>query len=325
MKKKTYLITTVILGLLSIILIIVGMEHKKYTLTEGYVEVNLNKNIIYPESKNLTFLSFFYNKKSANPNAKATIQDGKLEINDGENILTKEWENEKAISLSSRVECGYNEIPYFYVLTDKKNVYRSPLIYDEKTQKFISNALQGNFTKIFDGSNLKEEDIVSLIRLNGNNEAHSCLFDEVYLKINDKVIDFNGILYEDIISKRDIWFGNSNINYYFDGTLQIDETKEYIKDENGNKIKFMILGIESNKTYFLDEDGREYYSEDNEYNMVLNAKDGVLLPTSQRKVLKIGKKDQNYEIIFEDGTKKQVYSEDKNNRFSVIPGEETLP
>ncbi len=313
MNKKIVMIS--LLGLLLIFCAVFIMkqapkdlktEESIVTLSLGFEEIDFKNQNLYKNQETLKEIQFFLSQNNEAINSAKVLEDGTLEIqinNEKPFIIAIEGEN--IIGISSDWGCGdINVIKYLYVLTENNNVYKSALIYNKEQDSYNNNSLKKEFEKIFDGSDIKK-DKVSLVRLNSENKFSTCLeFIEVYLKISDKVVDFNGKDYKEVIPNRAFIIGDKDtLIYEFSGIIKTKH--KVIKNTNNEPIEFIICS--SDGTYLIDKDENEYILEKNIYDLMNDDSfNGVVIPSNKIKISKIGKKGLNYEFIFDNNTKKKI-------------------
>jgi len=308
MEKKKVIAAALVL-LMALIVVWMCLKTKEVSFSEGFVEENTLNKMRYPEESTQDLLSYTNQKEeeitlSISRNGEVLLENKTTKEN-----KTIDLNDEKAVSLAMREVCANESPDYIYILTEKNNVYES------KANESILT-----FTKVYEG---KKDDSVSLIHLNGLDEFSTCYLSEVYLKVNDKVMDFNKKAYEDIITSRDIIVGeNGTLRYLYNGNISFtfDNKKTVVlKNDKKENIEFILIGKYENKTYLLDKDGNEYiiekelydYFTEKDFNEVLN-------PSEKHQEFKIAKKDNTYEIIFDKKDKKIVESEENNNIFTEV-------
>ncbi|MCI9280059.1 MAG: hypothetical protein HFJ02_04605 [Bacilli bacterium] len=325
MNKKIVMIS--LLGLLLIFCAIfltkkapkdLKTEESMVTLSPGFEEIDFKNQNLYKNQETLKEIEFFSSQKNGDINIAKVLEDGTLEIQiKNEKPFIISIEGEKIIGISSDWGCGYvNIIRHLYILTENNNVYKSSLIYNKEQDSYVNNSLKKEFEKIFDGSDLKN-DKVSLVRLNSENKFSTCLeLIEVYLKIGDKVVDFNGKDYKEVIPNRAFLIGDEDtLIYEFSGIIKTKN--KVLKNTNNEPIEFIICSGDG--TYLIDKDENEYILEKKIYDLMNDDSfNGVVIPSNKIKILKIGKKGLSYEFIFDNNTKKKINIDAQWSLFEEI-------
>ncbi len=324
--KKSYIIFTLIVLFVFLIGGVCFFTHSLTTnesnqeteenLFDGFVEQDLSVFLRYPETSGNDFTFGTY--ADLNKQYQASILDGILNIQD---LDTKEevniqLENEKIVKIAFTTGCGMSEFygTSMYVLTEKNNVYKSKDFEEE-------SPLEITFSKVYDGEDISKSAEVDLVALSNQDGFITCLVRDVYLKVDDEVYTFDGQNYFDVVHVRNASIGNQGtLYYYFDGTIGLEEdgVVHYIQDTNGKKVSFLLLGMNENQGYLLDQDGNEYFFDGDYYSYFYSLTNYMIVSTNEGNLLKVSKKGTEYLIQFMDNETRHITSEDYNNVFSNI-------
>ena len=326
MKKKKNITIMLLSGVSIVLICCLAMKEwvKQVKLTDGFQEINIQERERYTETPNNTSLEI------NNSDLKSiSVEEGKLKIKLAKEEIEKTIPEESITSILSDSSCLRTLRSYLYVLTDKKNVYKSELLVQENTYKFLKENVQKEWKKVFDGTQLKENDTISFLSLKSDSEFTTCATFDVYLKINDKVMDFSKTPYIEAIRTRTIEITEGGIlKYNYDGTIEIETNDgkiQKVQNNEGKEIKALFIGsLNGSQDYILDEEGNEYHlKKDLWTDFVEN--NGVLEIAKKNQILKIGKQDYNYEtkgyryeVIFKNKEKKQIIVEAGHSVFEEI-------
>lgn len=124
-----------LLSVVSIVLICcMAMKERmeKEKLTEGFQEINIQEKELYKETSNIMALEI-----NSSDLKSISVEEGKLKIKLAKEEIEKTIPEEEITNILSDSNCGSLLRSYLYILTDKKNIYKSELLIQENTDKFL--------------------------------------------------------------------------------------------------------------------------------------------------------------------------------------------
>lgn len=124
-----------LLSVVSIVLICcMAMKERmeKEKLTEEFQEINIQEKELYKETSNIMALEI-----NSSDLKSISVEEGKLKIKLAKKEIEKTIPEEEITNILSDSNCGCLLRSYLYILTDKKNVYKSELLIQENTDKFM--------------------------------------------------------------------------------------------------------------------------------------------------------------------------------------------